>query len=1123
MPLPLDVFEHPEQHWSFLTASSDVDFEGQHFDRKEACRVGPHGSVNGSEVTQLRQQIKESLSAFSNANMQGGLLVLGITKKGEVKGIRHLSENQRNSLSNVNDLLINQDTRVRIFDCTDDEGNPNQICLLYVGRADRGICETPGTSPKAWRRHGIQNVPLSDSQRNQLRRDMRLLDWEQDYCCPYDPADVEPTVLREFRQVFLSGAAYEYSDQELLYQAGAIRKDRDGHMYFTNAGLLFFGANPQRVLPSAFIRLVRFDTVIADASQPDKSDFERAFTGPLPHQIRHVRTFLKESGFFKTYQIRNVNGGFIDEPEYPPIAIDEAIVNSVAHRDYAVKLPIECFKFRDAFAVTNPGRVLQRDQDVPERFSLDTTVLDHSPRNPKLEEWLKMMRDEGGTAFVRALSEGTKRMQLEMTKYSLPAPTYDVTSSQTKVTLLNEIVRREALLQAASVVTNSEFANLFPLTLSFGGDQDRNSEVMHQRRNEFLIALKEKMAANGWYIDSLKFGKIVAHRQGADLPLPRDVMNIVRFFPAYVIQIRDYWSKWYLCLDYTLVFKNVLRVRDLLPILTPDDLVGKSAIGLWRGWQSGRILSVDSEWTTVRLFDFEREERIDSSKVIPDLPKELIEKVLQKRGVRFDLNRAIKQHGLALEPAGARIRAERMERAATILAQSIFPLEFHNGHAILHDTPEPLSRRQGVKGSLNVISLPEPSVEFNHHLEATDIREGITRYGAFSTEPKKIELIPICTHDLRENMASLIDRLKVGRFKYRGSERTFSTRLAYSSIVTVPSPEAIPDECSRLLREHPEWIGDAALNRLFLVHTPEKGYSADDEQKPYYRVKRLLLEKGIPCQMIDTQTLLNPDWKELNLVLNISAKCGVTPWVLPDRIPDADFFVGLSYTQSRRSDGARLMGYANVFNEYGRWEFYAGNTESFPYEDRAKQFHRIVLDTLLRLSLSETPSIVFHYSAKFSQEDRQAILAAARSVRPQGTYSFVWINTHNGIRLYDSRPEGDGSLSRGSFVTTTPNQIILSTTGNNPFRKALGTPHMLEVSIRVERPEGAPTANPDLKALAVQILNLTKLNWASTDSLCAEPITTKYAGDIAYLTAAFLRQSAPFTLHEVLETTPWFI
>ena len=38
-----------------------------------------------------------------------------------------------------------------------------------------------------------------------------------------------------------------------------------------------------------------------------------------------------------------------------------------------------------------------------------------------------------------------------------------------------------------------------------------------------------------------------------------------------------------------------------------------------------------------------------------------------------------------------------------------------------------------------------------------------------------------------------------------------------------------------------------------------------------------------------------------------------------------------------------------------------------------------------------------------------------------------------------------------------------------------------------------------------------------------EPITLKYAGDIAYLTAAFLRQAEPFRLHPSLEETPWFL
>jgi hypothetical protein len=82
---------------------------------------------------------------------------------------------------------------------------------------------------------------------------------------------------------------------------------------------------------------------------------------------------------------------------------------------------------------------------------------------------------------------------------------------------------------------------------------------------------------------------------------------------------------------------------------------------------------------------------------------------------------------------------------------------------------------------------------------------------------------------------------------------------------------------------------------------------------------------------------------------------------------------------------------------------------------------------------------------------------------------------------------------------------------------------MLEINVRTERPAGTPPSPPDLKSFAVHALSLTKLNWASTDSLCAEPITIKYAGRIAYLTSAFLRQGEAFRLHPVLEKTPWFL
>ena len=1122
MPNPKDVFENPENHWDFITSASDDDFEGQYFDRKEAGRVGKNSLVSKTDLDGVREQLMKCISAFANENREGGLIVVGVSTTGEVKGIGHLQESQLNSLTCFDDLLRNQAATTRFADYTTNAGHQGRVLIIYVPYTENGICQTLSRSPKAWRRSGRQNILVSEGMREQLKREKRLTDFERTYCCPFHIDEVDKDVLREFRKVFVADATYNYSDEQLLYQAGAIDKDGDGYA-FNNAGFLFFAAGPQRVLSWAYIRLLRFEVSSDSTDSRELYTFEKSFDGPIPQQIRKLRSFFRESGFFKTYQKRNPEGGFIDHPEFPYIAIDEAIVNAVAHRDYGIQLPIECIHYKDAFVVENPGRVLQRDRDLPNRFSLDTTTLDSMPRNSKIIEWLKMMRDEQGAAFVRAISEGTKRMQREMEDADLPAPLYETDHSRTAVTLFNNVTEREATLRAASVAgTSTQYANLFPLDFLTEDGRKIGPGTLRNRRKDFVAFLRDALQANGWYVDQSGYGRTTAHRRGIPLSLPKQVQPFLRFYPACTMQLREYWDRFYLCIDYTLEVKNVRTVNKLLSQVTASDLKGRTAIAQFKGWRRGRIEQAATELTLVRLFDLESEEWVASGKVIPELPIDLIKRLLSNANVPFDLSKEMKRHSLAQQLAAARDRIEATTAAAQQIAESVFPLAVGELRAILLTTPEPLYR-DGETGTLTVRTIPEPAVEFSRRKESPDIREGITRFGAYEDTRREIELVPICTDEMRDSMASLIARLKTGKYKYLGSERTFSTRLSYSSLITLPSPEGILEECGRLLAEHPDWTANASLDRLFLVHTPKEGYSKDDENSPYYRVKRFLLEQGVPCQMVDTPTLHSPDWKDLNLALNIVAKCGVIPWVLPDRIPDADFFIGLSYTQSRKGGRTRLVGYATVFNQFGRWQLYLGNTDVFAYEERTEYFAGLAKQTLERLTLSDSPNIYFHYSARFSREDREAILKAVRSVRPGGTFSFVSINSHHNVRLYDSRAETDGSLSRGSYVLTEPHQILLSTTGYNPFRKLLGTPKPLEVTIWTERPEGTPYSKPDLKSLAVQILGLTKLNWGSTDSLCGKPITTKYAGDIAYLTDAFFRQTGTFRLHPVLESTPWFI
>jgi argonaute-like protein implicated in RNA metabolism and viral defense len=283
------------------------------------------------------------------------------------------------------------------------------------------------------------------------------------------------------------------------------------------------------------------------------------------------------------------------------------------------------------------------------------------------------------------------------------------------------------------------------------------------------------------------------------------------------------------------------------------------------------------------------------------------------------------------------------------------------------------------------------------------------------------------------------------------------------------------------------------------------------------------LKEGIASQMVDKQTVLNPDWRDLNLALNIYAKAGNTPWVLDEAIPEVDMFIGLSYSQ--RSVGGtvkRAMSYVNVFDSYGRWKFYEGDAKSFPFDDRLQHFENLVKDAVASyMSESTNPlkNIHIHYSKKFSWAERVALAKAIRKVASEAVVTFVSINTHHQLRLYDVAENGDGSISRAFYLYKDDQRLYLTTTGKNVFNsKGMGTPIPLELTVWSDPVE----ARPDLEIVAQQILSLTRLNWASSRSFCHEPITTKYAGDIAKKMSAFMDDPS-FFINPKLRNTPWFL
>ena len=426
MPTPKEVFDKPLQYLDFLQSDN---FEGQYFERKEV-QAETKKQVRGS-----LWEIVECVSAFANSNKEGGLLVLGIADDGIIKGTQHIDEKKLKDILKVRNVLKNQVVSSLEVDLQDSAGN--KLYLLYTSWTSDAICETLGNFPKAWIRIGAQCLALTDQEKEQLKRDKNIVDFEIRRCCPYNPDELDKGVVEEFKNAFIKmrRAQYGHSTEEILYQAGALIKEEESDKYaFTNAGYLFFASNPRRRFGGAFVRVVYYDVFSEDLENLAETTFDKDFEGPLPNIICDLREFLRYTSVFQTFSKVEDNSEFIDVPEYPFIAVDEAFVNAIVHREYAVTAAISCTVYKDKLVVKNPGGILLQ---VPQHFSLAEITLESLTRNPKLTEWMRILKDEQGAVFVRELGEGTRKMFETMQDAGLPAPYYE-TSRNTTVTLYNQ-------------------------------------------------------------------------------------------------------------------------------------------------------------------------------------------------------------------------------------------------------------------------------------------------------------------------------------------------------------------------------------------------------------------------------------------------------------------------------------------------------------------------------------------------------------------------------------------------------------------------------------------------------------------------------------------------------------
>lgn len=131
--------------------------------------------------------------------------------------------------------------------------------------------------------------------------------------------------------------------------------ESDGRIVPTNLGVILFSERPERVLNGAYIDIAAYRGTVADG---ETSDTKR-ITGPVPEQILQVLQYFQSSPLIATLSRKEATGRR-DLPAYVDIALQEAVVNAVVHRDYELhRLPDHHQHFPGPYRISKSRRTPQ--------------------------------------------------------------------------------------------------------------------------------------------------------------------------------------------------------------------------------------------------------------------------------------------------------------------------------------------------------------------------------------------------------------------------------------------------------------------------------------------------------------------------------------------------------------------------------------------------------------------------------------------------------------------------------------------------------------------------------------------------------------------------------------------
>lgn len=251
-------------------------------------------------------------------------------------------------------------------------------------------------------------------------------------CSDATVADVDAEGLADFVRRARSERQFALADETPVADVlEHLHLQRDGHP--TQAAVLLFGRDPQRFLPAAEVRCMHFHGTQVQRPVP----LYRVFKGPLFDQVDRAGDFVL-SVLNRSVGTRAESTQVPVVYEIPPDVVREAVVNAVAHRDYASGAAVQVSVFADRLEVRNPGQ-------LPAPLTPERLREPHGSvaRNPRVCEALFLAR------YIEKFGTGTLMMIRLCRSHGLPEPVFEQQGGDFVVTVWRDWLTEGEMVRLA--------------------------------------------------------------------------------------------------------------------------------------------------------------------------------------------------------------------------------------------------------------------------------------------------------------------------------------------------------------------------------------------------------------------------------------------------------------------------------------------------------------------------------------------------------------------------------------------------------------------------------------------------------------------------------------------------